>query len=81
MEEFKSSSDFLEAIKDAASKYFCKEFDFYKRQLRRHHPDLAINLEDMGLNHDLLTKEDEDEEGEGVNEETGEKGDVNPLHL
>ena len=30
VEEFKSSSDFLEAVEDAVSKYFCEEFDFYK---------------------------------------------------
>ena len=80
VEEFKSSSDFLGAVEDAASKYFGEGFDFCKRQHRRHHPELAINLEGMGLDHDLLTEEDEDEEGEGVNEETGEKdkGDINP---
>ena len=76
VEEFKSSSDFLGAVEDFASKYFGEGFDFYKRQLRRHHPELAIDLESMGLDHDLLT-----EEREGVNEETSEKdkGDTNPL--
>ena len=78
MDEFKSLSDFLRAVEDAASKYFGEEFDFYKRQLHFHHPDLAINLEDMGLDHDLLVEEDEDEEGEGANKETVEKGDANP---
>ena len=80
VEEFKSSSDFLGAVKDAVSKYFSEGFDFCKRQLRRYHPDLAIDLEGMGLDHDLLAEEDEDEEGEGVNEETGEKdkGDTTP---
>ena len=80
VEEFKSSSDFLGAVEDAASKYFGEGFDFCKQQLRRHHPELTIDLEGMGLNHDLLAEEDKDEEGEGVNEETGEKdkGDTNP---
>ena len=78
VEEFKSSSDFLGAIEDVASKYFGERFDFCKRQLRRHHPDLTINLEEMGLDHDLLVEEDEDEKGEGANEETVEKGDTNP---
>ena len=78
MDKFKSLSDFLGAVEDATSKYFGKGFDFYKRQLRRHHPDLAINLEDMGLDHDLLVEEDEDEEGEGADEKTVEKGDANP---
>ena len=80
MEEFKSSSNFLGAVENAASKYFDEGFDFYKRQLRRHHLELAIDLEGMGLDHDLLAEEDEDEEGEGVNKEAGEKdkGDTNP---
>ena len=80
VEEFKSSSNFLGAVEDAASKYFGEGFDFCKRQLRRHHPELAIDLESIGLDLDLLVEEDEDEEGEGVNEETGEKdkGDTNP---
>ena len=80
VEEFKSSSDFLEAVEDSASKYFGKGFDFCKRKLRRHHPQLAIDLESMGLDLDLLVEEGKDEEGKGVNEETGEKdkGDTNP---
>ena len=77
IEEFKSSSDFSEAIENAASKYFGKVFDFCKRQLRHHHPDLAIDLEEMGLDHNLLVKKDDDAEGEGADEETVEKGDAN----
>ena len=82
MEEFKSSSDFLGAVEDAASKYFGEGFDFCKRKLRRHHAELAIDLEGMGLDHDLIAEEDEDKEGEGVNEKTSEKdkGDTNPPH-
>ncbi|GFZ12863.1 hypothetical protein Acr_23g0012480 [Actinidia rufa] len=45
VEEFKSSSEFMVAVEDAASKYFGEGFDFCKVQLRRHHPDLAIDLE------------------------------------
>ena len=74
IDEFKSSSEFLEAVEDSASKYFGEGFDFCKWQLRRHHPDLAINLEDMGLDHNLRAKEDEDEEGEGENTNTEDKG-------
>ncbi|GFS33598.1 hypothetical protein Acr_00g0029510 [Actinidia rufa] len=59
VEEFKSSDKFLEAIEVSAFKYFGEGFDFCKRQLCRHHPDLAIDLEVMSLNHGLL-----DEEGE-----------------
>ena len=77
VEEFKSSSDFSEAVESASSKYFGEGFDFCKRQLRHHHPDLAIDLEEMRLDLDLLALEDE-EEGEGGEEETVEKGDANP---
>ena len=54
VEEFKSSSDFSEVVESASSKYFDEGFDFCKRQLRRHHLDLAIDLEEMGLDLDLL---------------------------
>ena len=63
-EEFKSSSDFLGAVEDAASKYFGEGFDFCKWQIRRHHPYLSIDLEGMGLYHDLLAEEDEGDEVE-----------------
>ena len=77
VDEFKFSLEFLGAVEDSASKYFGEGFDFYKRQLRRrHHPDLAINLEDMGLDHDLLSEEDKDEEGEGEGEGEGENANI-----
>ncbi|GFZ09196.1 hypothetical protein Acr_20g0010040 [Actinidia rufa] len=85
LEEFKSSSNFLGVVEDVASKYFSEGFDFCKRQLRRHHPNLAIDLEGMGLDHDLLAEEDEaveeEKEKEEENEEDGGKdmGDANPL--
>ncbi|PSS17535.1 Histone like [Actinidia chinensis var. chinensis] len=86
MEEFKSLSNLLRAIEDVASKYFDEGFDFYKWQLRRHHHDLTIDLEGMGLDHDLLAEEEEDEEkreNEGENKEDGGKdnGDVKPPSL
>ncbi|GFZ09645.1 hypothetical protein Acr_21g0002440 [Actinidia rufa] len=45
-----------------SSKYFGEGFDFCIRQLRRHHPDLTIDLEGIGLDQDLLAEEDEAEE-------------------
>ncbi|GFZ20759.1 hypothetical protein Acr_28g0014640 [Actinidia rufa] len=45
VEEFKSSLEFVVAVEDSASNYFGEGFDFYKVQLHRHHPNLAINLE------------------------------------
>ena len=81
VEEFKSSSDYAEAVESSSSRYFGDGFDFCKRQLRHHHPDLAIDLEEMRLDLDLLALEDEGEgegEGEGGEEETVEKGDANP---
>ncbi|GFY98635.1 hypothetical protein Acr_13g0000360 [Actinidia rufa] len=62
VEEFKSSSEFMVAVEDAASKYFGKGFDFCKVQLRRHHPDLAIDLEGTVVDQDLLAELDEAEE-------------------
>ncbi|GFZ13608.1 hypothetical protein Acr_23g0019930 [Actinidia rufa] len=59
IEEFKSSSEFMVAVEDAASKYFGERFDFCKVQLRRHHPDLAIDLEVTVVDQDLLAEQDE----------------------
>ena len=78
VDEFKSSSEFLKIVEDAASKYFGEGFDFYKWQLRHHHPDLAINLEDMGLDHDLLPEEDDGEEEMGENANDTNKGNTDP---
>ena len=77
VDEFKSSSEFLDSVEDVASKYFGKGFDFYKRQLRHHHPDLAINLEDMGFDHDLLAEEDYGKEEMGENANNKDKGSTN----
>ena len=82
VEEFKSSSEFQGAIEYAASKYFDEGLDFCKWQLRRHHP--TIDLEGMGLDHDLPEEEDEakekkNEEEEKDKEGNGEKGDTSPL--
>ncbi|GFZ18333.1 hypothetical protein Acr_27g0000720 [Actinidia rufa] len=71
VEEFKSSSEFMVAVEDAASKYFGEGFNFCKVQLRRHHPDLAIDLEGTAVDQDLLAELDEAEE-ENDKEKTGE---------
>ncbi|GFS41720.1 hypothetical protein Acr_00g0076030 [Actinidia rufa] len=71
VEEFKSSSEFMVAVEDSASKYFGEGFNFCKVQLRRHHPDLAIDLEGTVVDQDLLAEQDEAEE-ENDKENTGE---------
>ncbi|GFY88794.1 hypothetical protein Acr_06g0007340 [Actinidia rufa] len=71
VEEFKSSSEFMVAVEDSASKYFGEGFNFCKVQLRRHHPDLAIDLEGTVVDQDLLTEQDEADE-ENEKEKTGE---------
>ncbi|GFY89060.1 hypothetical protein Acr_06g0010000 [Actinidia rufa] len=71
VEEFKSSSKFVVAVEDSASKYFGEGFDFYKVQLRRHHPDLAIDLEGTVVDQDLLAEQDEVAE-ENEKEKLGE---------
>ncbi|GFZ14616.1 hypothetical protein Acr_24g0008060 [Actinidia rufa] len=82
VEEFKSSSEFVVAIKDFASKYFGEGFDFCKVQLRRHHPDLAIDLEGTMVDQDLLAEQDEtaeEKEKEKVGENEGGEKDTTPL--
>ncbi|GFS36164.1 hypothetical protein Acr_00g0044410 [Actinidia rufa] len=59
VEEFKSSSEIMVAVEDSASKYFGEGFDFCKVQLRRHHPNLAIDLEGTVVDQDLLAEQDE----------------------
>ncbi|GFZ09933.1 hypothetical protein Acr_21g0005320 [Actinidia rufa] len=71
VEEFKSSSEFMMAVEDSTSKYFGEGFNFCKVQLRRHHPDLCIDLEGTVVNQDLLTEQDEADE-ENDKEKTGE---------
>ncbi|GFS34419.1 hypothetical protein Acr_00g0033930 [Actinidia rufa] len=77
VEEFKSSFKYEVAVENASSKYFGEGFDFCKQQLRRHHLDLAIYFEGMGFDHDLLAKEDENEDEENWGDKEGkdrEKG-------
>ena len=86
IKEFKSSEDYQEEVENAASKYFGEGFDFCKRQLAHHHPNLIIDLDDMDMDRDLLEKEgDESEEKEEDNqkgeeqEKVEKKRDTNPL--
>ena len=87
VEEFKSSEDFQEAIKMAAFKYFGQGLDFCKWQLRRYHPDLGIDLEGIGIDHDLIEEEEEAKEKNEENKENekenkekeDEKGDTSPF--
>ncbi|GFZ06815.1 hypothetical protein Acr_18g0009850 [Actinidia rufa] len=74
VEEFKSSSEFMVVVEDSGSKYFGEGFDFCKVQLRRHHPDLAIDLEGTVVDQDLLTEQDEaaeEREKENLGENKG----------
>ncbi|GFS30819.1 hypothetical protein Acr_00g0014330 [Actinidia rufa] len=75
MEEYKSLDNFQEDVESVASKYFGEGFDFFKRQLVHHHPNFGIDLDGMGLDHDLLEEEDEaeEEEEEGDKEKEGNK--------
>ncbi|GFZ01053.1 hypothetical protein Acr_14g0006880 [Actinidia rufa] len=80
VEEYKASKDFQEAVENASSKYFGEGFDFCKRQLARHHPNLGIDLDNMGLGHDLL-EEEEAEEREREEKEENKKGEESPFSL
>ncbi|GFS43258.1 hypothetical protein Acr_00g0084390 [Actinidia rufa] len=74
VEEFKSSSEYEVVVETASSKYFGEGFDFFKRQLRRHHPDMDINLIDMGFDHDILVEEDENKGDESRGEKDKDDG-------
>ena len=75
--EFKSSSDFREVVENAASKYFGEGFDFCKRQLVVHHPNLDIDLNAMDMDHELLEKEEREAKEKEVQEDEQEKGEDN----
>ncbi|GFZ00930.1 hypothetical protein Acr_14g0005650 [Actinidia rufa] len=59
---FKESKDFQEDVMGSVSSYFADGFDFCKRQLAHHYPDLGINLDDIEMDHDFLTKEEAEAE-------------------
>ncbi|GFZ19567.1 hypothetical protein Acr_28g0002720 [Actinidia rufa] len=56
--EFKESEDYQEALMGSSSSYFGDGFDFCKRTLVHHHPDLGINLDDMEMDQEFLEKEE-----------------------
>ncbi|GFS38898.1 hypothetical protein Acr_00g0060040 [Actinidia rufa] len=65
---FKESDDFLEAVRGSASSYFGDGFDFCKRQLAHQYPDLGVDLEDVEMDHEFLTKEEADAEQRAAEE-------------
>ncbi|GFY80874.1 hypothetical protein Acr_01g0006830 [Actinidia rufa] len=72
---FKESDDFQEAVIGSVSSYFGDGFNFCKRQLAHHYPNLSIDLEDIEMDCDFLAKEEakvEEREGKAA-EERGEK--------
>ena len=92
IEKFKSLDNFQEAVEFSAFDYFGEGFDFCKRLIAHHHPDLYIDIQGMGIDADLLEEEekeveeeDEEEEEEDENEKEKEeekekeKGDASPL--
>ena len=76
IEEFKSSNDFQEAVELTGSKYFVEGFNFCKRQIAHHYPNLGIDIQGMGIDANLLKEEEkveEEEEEEKEKEEQQEK--------
>ncbi|GFS29295.1 hypothetical protein Acr_00g0006140 [Actinidia rufa] len=65
---FKESDDFLEAVRGSASSYFGDGFDFCKRQLAHQYPDLGVDLEDVEMDHEFLTKEEAEAEQRAAEE-------------
>ena len=72
LDELRSSKDYQEEVENAASKYFGEGFDFCKRQLAYHHPNLGIDLDNMDLDYEIIEKEEAAEENEG-DKEKGEE--------
>ena len=56
-------------MKSLARKYFGEGFDFCKRQLAHHHPNFGIDLDNMGIDHDLLEEEEDEAGKKGENKE------------
>ncbi|GFZ09281.1 hypothetical protein Acr_20g0010890 [Actinidia rufa] len=55
-----------------SSRYFGESFNFCKRKIGRFHPDL--NIQDMGIDVELLEEEKEDEEESGDDKEKEKEG-------
>ncbi|GFZ09650.1 hypothetical protein Acr_21g0002490 [Actinidia rufa] len=71
VEEF---NDFQGVMKATTSKYFSERFDFCKWQLHHHHSDLTIDLEGVGLDHDLLEEEEEEKQEKEKEDKKGGEG-------
>ncbi|GFZ14485.1 hypothetical protein Acr_24g0006750 [Actinidia rufa] len=69
IEEYKSLDDFQEAFEFVASRYFGEGFDFCKRQIGHLHLD--IDIQDIGIDAELL-EEDEEESGDEEEEKEGQ---------
>ena len=70
----------------SAYNYFGESFNFFKRQLVHHHPNLGIDLDSMEMDRDLLKKEEakveergDKEKEENKEKEVGDKGDTIPI--
>ena len=75
IEEFKSFENYQEEVENAVSKYFSKSFDFCKRQLAHHHPNLGIDLDGMGMDYDMFEKKEAGKDKEGDKEEEEQEKD------
>ena len=65
----------------SASKYFGEGFNFCKRQIAHHHPELDIELQSISIDADLIEdeKDEAEEKEEEEKEEDGEKGNTSPI--
>ena len=72
-EDFKSSNDFQEAVVTSTSAYLSEGFNFCKRKLAYHHPNLGIDLDSMEMDWDLIEQEKAKAEEEGNNEKGDEQ--------
>ncbi|GFY96615.1 hypothetical protein Acr_11g0009210 [Actinidia rufa] len=57
IDEFKSSNDFKDMVTDSTATYFGEGFEFCKRQLLHHHPNLSVDLVSMVMDTELAEEE------------------------
>ncbi|GFZ05826.1 hypothetical protein Acr_17g0013980 [Actinidia rufa] len=74
IDDFKSSNDFKDAVTDSVATYFGEGFEFCKRQLFHHHPNLGANMVSMEMDTNLAEEEEAAKVGEKGEENEGEVG-------
>ncbi|GFY96583.1 hypothetical protein Acr_11g0008890 [Actinidia rufa] len=64
IEDFKASGEFKAAVTDSAATYFSEGFEFCKRQLLHHFPNLGVDVANMAMDPSFTEEEEAAKEGE-----------------